>query len=310
MWRRVSTAKFRFAVIGIVFSILYLVSSKIAEAQTLSLSIWPPILEVTLKPGKSITQVYRVKNSGDDTVVIAQMVPFEAAGELGQVKLSSTPNPALAYFSLQNADLDLGQSFTLKSGASQELVLKIIVPPTATNGDHYFTLLIDADTQSLLTASGAKAAGSIGGNILLSITDSEVLNQTAKIEELSLKGLKIKDSFDTFDFIAQVKNSSDHFLKAVGQLTITNTFGRKIATLPFRADNILAQSIRQLVTQDSWEPVLPLGRYTATATVTPENSTNTTSQTLIFWVLPYKALLAIALVSLFYYLLKTKKRLK
>ena len=137
-----------------------------------------------------------------------------------------------------------------------------------------------------------------------------MLNQTAKIEELSLKGLKIKDSFDTFDFIARVKNSSDHFLKAVGQLTITNTFGRKIATLPFRADNILAQSIRQLVTQDSWEPVLPLGRYTATATVTPENSTNTTSQTLIFWVLPYKALLAIALVSLFYYLLKTKKRLK
>src|SRR3990167_7980355 len=115
MWRRVSTWKFRFAVIGIVFSILYLVSGKIAEAQTLSLSIWPPILEVTLKPGKSISQVYRVKNSGDDTVVMAQVVPFEAAGELGQVKLSSTPNPALAYFSLQNADLDLGQSLDRKS---------------------------------------------------------------------------------------------------------------------------------------------------------------------------------------------------
>lgn len=286
---------------------IFLFTASPAWAQTLSLSLWPPLLEVTLQPGKSITQVYRVKNTGDNTTVTVQVVPFEVTGESGQVQLSQTPNPALAYFSLQNADLDLNEPFSLKSGASQELVLKVSVPQTATNGDHYFTLLILADTESLLTASGAKAAGSIGGNILLSVTNKEIVNQTAKIEEFSLKGFSLKDSFDAFDFVIRVKNTSDHFLKAVGQLTINNTFGRKIATLPLRQDNILAQSTRQLQTEATWQPILPLGRYTATVTITPQNSQYSTSQTLTFYVLPYKAILALILIVGFYYLIKKKK---
>ena len=297
-------------IISLIIFFLFVPS---ALAQTLSLSIWPPILEVTLRPGKSITQVYRVKNTGDDTVLTAQIVPFEPAGETGEVKLSSTPNPALSYFSLQNADLKLNQPFEVKSGASQELVLKITVPQSAPITDQYFTLLINSDTKYLLAASGAKAAGSIGANILLTVTTTEVLNQTAKIEEFGLQGVSlkvpIKDSFDSFDFIVRVKNTSDHYLKAIGQLTITNTFGRQIANLPLRNDNILAQSIRQLITENTWQPVFPLGRYTATVSITPQNSTNTTSQSLTFYVLPYKAFLALILVAGFYYLLKSRKAL-
>ena len=287
----------------------FLLTAIPASAQTLSLSIWPPLLEVTLRPGKSITQVYRVKNTGDDTVLTAQIVPFEPYGETGEVKLSSTPNPALSYFSLQNADLELNQPFEIKSGASQELVLKVTVPQSAPLTDQYFTMLINSDTKYLLTASGAKASGSVGANILLTVTDSEVLNQTAKIETLDLKGLSLKDSFDQFEFLVRVKNTSDHYLKAIGQLEIENTFGRKIVTLPLRTDNILAQSTRLLMTENSWQPVFPLGRYTATVAITPQNSQNTTSQSLTFYVLPYKAFLALILVAGFYYLLKSRKAL-
>ena len=147
------------------------------------------------------------------------------------------------------------------------------------------------------------------------MTDKEVVNQTAKIEELSLRGLqvrnlKVMDSFDAFDFVIRVKNTSDHFFKAVGQLTIANTFGRIIATLPLRQDNILAQSTRQLVgavPTVSWQPVFPLGRYTATAEVTPQNSQYSTSHSLTFYDLPYKAILALILVIVFYYKLWRRK---
>ena len=41
---------------------------------------------------------------------------------------------------------------------------------------------------------------------------------------------------------------------------------------------------------------MPLGRYTAEAAVTPRDTTNNVSQTIVFWVLPYKAMLVLALL--------------
>jgi hypothetical protein len=273
-------------------------------------------LEVTLKPGKSVTQVYRIQNQGDDTIVTAQVLPFEPDGEQGNIKISQTPSTVLSYFSLLNADLQSQgpghlATFPLKGGEAQELVLKINIPNNAVNGDHYLTLLLNADTEHLLFASGSKSYGSLGTNILLTIADSEVTNQTVKIEELNLQGrtlkvlgLTIVDSFADFDFLIRVKNTSNHFFKVIGHLTITNTFGRSLTTIALREDNILSGTTRKLVgtVPTYWEPVFPLGRFTANLSITPENSTNTVSQAITFLVFPYKAILALGLVALFYYL--------
>ena len=118
-------------------------------------------------------------------------------------------------------------------------------------------------------------------------------------------------SFSPINFILKLKNTSSTRLKAVGQIEVKNTFNRLVATLPLREDNVLAHSSRYLQMEGSdpsiiWNPIFPIGRYTATATITPQNTTNQISQTIHFYVLPYKALLAILILVSIYLLTKQK----
>jgi|APSaa5957512622_1039677.scaffolds.fasta_scaffold12184_3 hypothetical protein len=297
-----------FTTIVAIFSYLHISSSQ-AHAQTTSLAIWPPLLEATIQPGKTITQVYRLKNLGDDTTITAQVIPFSPADELGHVLLKTVGTvPTVYFFSLQNADLNksLPATFKLKGGQTQELVLKVRIPEDQSEADHYFTFLFSSNTIGLVGGSGATTQASIGSNILLTISNDGQPQRSAKIEEF--KTNKFIDSFSSISFLLRVKNTGTTRFKSIGQVEIKNTFKKTIATLPIREDNVLAGSIRSLTSEITpgvkevhtpgvqWHPIFPLGHYTATATITPQDSNLPISQTISFLVLPYKALLIILLI--------------
>jgi len=270
--------------------ILFSVSS--SHAQTLSLSLWPPLLEAQLQPNQTITQIYRLKNQGDDTLITANLFPFESADNLGHVQLTlqGYQSAALSFFQLDGQSLPL--TFPLQAGEIKELTLTLTIPSTANLTDHYLTLLFQADTQSLISGSGSRTLGSIGSNILLTISSpTGKLNQpSAKIEDFS---------FDSSNFNLLITNTSPNFLKAIGHINIKNSFNQT-TTLPLRSDNILARSSRRLIPEKSWNPLFPFGHYTATATITPQNTTHAISQTISFWIIPYKAILTLTLVFLIY----------
>ena len=292
----------------IIALFLFTFTPSSVEAQTISLSVWPPLLETVIQPGKAITQVFRLTNLGDDTIIYAQIVPFEPSDELGHIKLSyepsNVPRFVTSYFSLQNADLELPSTIPLKTGQTQEFVLKIRVPETAPDSDYYFSFLFSADTQGLISATGTRTLGSIAANILLTVSQTGVLQPTAKIEQFSV-GPTILDSFSPLNFILRLKNTSSTRLAVVGQIELKNTLNRTITTLPLREDNVLAHSIRQLISETN-PPQLLLGRYTATANITPKNTTNTISQTIYFYVFPYKALLILILLIILLTTIKQK----
>jgi len=58
------------------------------RAQTLGLSLYPPLLEVMIKPGKAITQAYQIANqSKSDLIMTSKIIGFEPADELGNIQL-------------------------------------------------------------------------------------------------------------------------------------------------------------------------------------------------------------------------------
>ena len=328
MWPHRVTRKI--IVITVITIIIIILKAPQAAGQTTSLSIWPPILEAMIKPGKSVTQVYRLKNEADDTTVTVSVIPFSAADEFGHLNLQfggKLPN----YFSLLNADLpELPVTLNLKAGEAQELVLKIAIPEKAEDADYPIALVIESKTTGLLGGSGSVTRATIASPILLTVSQSGTPNRLAKIETFGiaparrllvgyLQGVSLLDSFDPIEFVLRVKNQSFTRLQPIGQIKINNTFGRNVATLPLQADHILAGTIRQLkqstsevkevptseVSDLTWFPVFPLGRYTAEAEITPQDTTNTVSQTIVFWVLPYKALLVLGLLFLGYRALTT-----
>ncbi len=96
-----------FSLVSFLFIINFCLLAAPTQAQTISLDLYPPLLEVTLQPGKSITQVYKITNNSEqDFIMNSQIVPFEPADELGNVQLNfNNQSPAREWFSFQNADL-------------------------------------------------------------------------------------------------------------------------------------------------------------------------------------------------------------
>jgi len=152
------------------------------HAQTLSLSIWPPLLEVMIQPGKSITQVYKLTNGGKtDLVLTSRLVPFEPADELGNIQLTYKGYSFVRiykgvsfvdWFSFQNADLNLGDNFALKAGQEQQIVFKIKVPENTQEDDYYLTLLFESLPEFNINQSAAWSKIQIGSNLLLTVSET------------------------------------------------------------------------------------------------------------------------------------------
>src|SRR3972149_1602861 len=114
----------------------------LANAQQVSLSISPPLLELFIKPDKSIVVAYKLENLGDPTFLNLKILPFEAKDSLGNIRVKSEFEGPVR-FSLDNSDLKLNQPFFLKTNVSQQILLRIRIPGNITDGDFYYSLLAE-----------------------------------------------------------------------------------------------------------------------------------------------------------------------
>jgi len=286
-----------------------------ANAQSLSLGIYPPLLEVTIKPGKSITQAYELTNSSDtDLVINSEILPFEPADELGNIVIRNTGYEN--YFSFQNADLQLGQKFLLKAGQKQQIVLTIKIPNGAKEDDYYLTLLFTTQPENQIGGQGeAQAQAQIGTNILLTVSETGEPPRKAEIEEFSISNIKysilnikIIDSFASPQFLLKIKNTGRSFFKPMGTITTTGWFGQKYL-LNLLPENILSASTRKIGCSppDSPDMVGPcqikskflLGVYTAKVEFGLDKISSDYGARITFIALPIKLFLVILVLIIF-----------
>ena len=319
----------------LLFIMLGLSLANPAHAQELSLELWPPLLEVMIQPGKSITQVFELTNTGtSDLVLTSRLVPFEPLGSNGQIKLLENPpnNQHLTvnnvrFFSFQNADLALGNPFTLKAGQHRQIVLKISISAEETEKDHYFTLLFES-LSSLPAAgfTGESAVGSrirVGTNLLLTISRTGQPTLSAVLSAFHLKGALfcvhgwcVLDSFSPPEFEIKLANSGRTLFKTDGSLTASGWFYPK-TSLNLLPENILAASSRRLrcganneiSTEGSDQPSLSpalcrlpggffIGPGEAGLTIQP-NDTALVSGSVTWFSLPLKLLITLGVTGIF-----------
>ena len=225
-----------------------------AQAEEMALGLYPSLLEVTIKPDRSITQVYQLSNQGEsDLFLTSQLVPFVPTDEKGGVLLKEEEtSPAQAWISFQNADLELGQSFVLKAKEEQQLVLKIKVPEQAPEDDYYLTLLLTSQSQSDFSQNSVQPQIKIGSHLLLTVSQTGEPPRKAEITELKLSNAWLKighwqiiDSFVNPLFLLKVTNTGRSLFKPMGSLNITGMTGQtyRLDLLP---ENVLVKSSRQI----------------------------------------------------------------
>lgn len=237
----------------VCFVFLSLAQAVFAQKVTLSLS--PSISEIVIKPGESVDIPYKVSNLDDPVSVSADVRPFVPRGTEGDISIESEFSGPIR-FSLENADIDLGNAFSLQTQKGQELRLQIRVPDGTPEGDYYYTFFVQTLPGKLTEGTtSSRAISRIGSNILVTVSSSGQLETKGTIGRLDVipsrkitilgKTIFFFESTDPIPVILTINNTGNNRIKPQGTIELDqNRGGRmKIEILP---QNILAQSSRRL----------------------------------------------------------------
>lgn len=281
-----------------------------AFASSYDLSISPPLLRVHIKPGKSISQVFKIDNqSQTDKTLIASILPFTEADTYGNPILNPKANaPWLSYFSLANSSLSLDKPFTLKAGASEQLILGITIPENAPLKDIYATLIVSTYTNTLDTnLSGTQVSATIGSNILITISSSQYPDTVLRIEDfkpktgsfLHIGNLYLADSISSLTFSAVVNNQGSFAAETKGIFRVTSN-SKPVYMEGVLPVNVIGKSRRQVVNTNGelfkFDPSLTqIGLHQISLDIKTDNS-NTTSNLEIFF-FPFKLGLGLLIIS-------------
>jgi len=269
-----------------------IVSAVDANATGQALEIAPPVVSLTADPGQTITTQISLRDiSGGDLVVTGEINDFIANGEDGTPKILLNDSEVSPY-SIKSWISPLPE-LSLKPKQIENLPVTIIVPENAAPGGYYGVVRFTG-TPPELKGTGVSLTASLGALILLRVNGDVKENIT--IEEFSVNkdGGKSGTLFETtpLQFIERFKNNGNIHEKPVGQITITDMFGKKVAAVNVNLQtyNILPNSIRkfdQPLDSSVIGNKILFGRYTADLKVAYGTDKQVLTQTITFWVIPY-----------------------
>jgi hypothetical protein len=267
-----------------------------------ALEIAPPVIELKVNPGQTVTTQISLRGvSKDKLIVTGQINDFIAAGEDGTPKILLDANDEPDPYSLKPWVQPL-QPLTLEPRQVKTLPVTIKVPATAAPGGYYGVVRFTA-TAPELKDTGVSLSASLGSLMLVRVNGDA--KESLNIEEFSSnQNEKTGWLFEStpINFVERIKNTGNIHEQPAGQVTITDMFGKKVATVNVNLPphNILPQSIRKFeqpldkaVIGDMWM----FGKYQAELKMTYGDNKQVVTSTLTFWVIPYK-LIGIIIVVL------------
>lgn len=278
-----------------------------AQGSGQGLEISPPLVEVNVDPGKSVSFDIRLRNITATTLVATPTIEdFVSGGEDGQPKLlldnDSEPSP----YSFKGWASSLPK-LQLASQEAKTAKITLNVPKDAAPGGHYGVVRFTAAAPDI-EETGVALSASIGTLVLVNVS-GEVTTK-AKFEELFVSQNGKKGSFfenGPITFTERIKNEGSVHFKPTGTVRITNMFGKEVGVLSVneKGGNILPSGVRKFEQQlkKNWM----IGRYSATVDV--QYSGQTISGNITFWVIPYK-LISMVLGGLILLIVVLKKSIK
>ncbi len=257
------------------------------------LEISPPLIDLKTDPGKTLTVKINLRNITKATLVATPQVnDFVAQGEEGQPKLLLDQNAKeQSPYSIKGWIAEL-PTLTLAPQELKTETIPINVPQNASPGGHYGVIRFTAAPPGL-EGTGVSLSASIGSLVLIRVSGNIVEKASFAEFYASQNGQK-KTLFEygPVTFVERIKNEGNVHFKPSGTIRVTGTFGGQVAVLTVneKGGNVLPASIRRF--EQTLNKKHLFGRYKAEANV--EYNGKNISQTITFWVIPYK-LIAIIL---------------
>ena len=295
--------------LSLVFTLgLIGISTTPTLAADFELAIYPPLLRVNIKPGKNITQVFKIDNlSSEPKTLVARLIPFTDSDRFGNPILDpSFQAKWLEYFTLANSEIELGKPFEIGAGQSDQLIVSLAIPQSAPLKDLYATLLISTYSNNIDTSLlGSNLKASIGSNLLITVNNQLSPATLLKIIDFApeqgtyfkLGDIYVMDSITPSTFYATASNEGDFTAETKGLFKIQTASGKPIQLQSILPQYVIAGSQRKLINGSSedfnFTPSISLiGSFLAQIEIHSDN-VNTSSQINIIF-LPFKIIFGLA----------------
>ncbi|MEK7534453.1 MAG: hypothetical protein AAB600_03890 [Patescibacteria group bacterium] len=273
------------------------ISIVLAGASSLSLSISPPIIQVTAQAPANIKTPIIIQNLEDESIELDIIFKPFAASE-------SKNEDSLIFEKVQILDANNPiQSLTLSPKQEKKLFLKIDIPKNETDSEYYFSIQFISKSRALNdNLNYSQILGGVAMNVLLSIGKQ---NAKAVLQEFSAPLFLEKGPIT---FTLKIKNTGSHFIAPQGVIVIKNMFGKIVGKIDLLPMNILKDSTRSI--KPFWNESFLLGVYTANLNISLSPQGPIFTKSMSFFAIPTQAIIAV-LASLIIVLLiynRIKKR--
>ncbi len=263
-------------------------SASAGAAQGLQIS--PALVELNAARGNTYTVTLRVTNvTTSDLTYGTSVSDFNAAGESGtpHILIDSTLPPAVSI----RTWVATIPAFTLQAGKTQVVNAQVTIPTDAEPGGHYGVIQFSGSAPELKdTGVGLSASA---GVLMLIRVDGAITEKASLASFTSESNGKQSSFFENgpLTFVTRIQNEGNIHVKPVGNIELRDMFGGLVATMSVNADksNVLPSSIRRFETTygNKWL----FGRYTANLTLGYGTTGQAITNTISFWVIPYKLIL-------------------
>ena len=286
---------------------LIMLKIKPVEAQSLSLTISPPLVEIMIKPGKTVTQAYKIRNDGEPAIVKISLVEYKA----GDLQASPDYIPE-NWIQIINNDLSFNTPFLLNSNQEKQVILKINPPVNTPEEEYYRILMFSTSPNPASQFSQSSISQNLGSVILVSVTRTGEKLKAAQLTKFAIPALM--DSFDPLIVDFDLQNTGKIYIRPIGEIKLDGQASFKI--LP---KIVLPNQIKRLVTDNSktdgqelhslYLPGFYLGKHQVNIAFTLDEGKIKIEQSKTFYALPWK-IFVVLIILLFaaYQYWKIKKR--
>jgi len=294
---------------------VFLLGTKTISAQEISLSVSPPITEITIQPGKEVIQTYDLKNEGETTLINISVVPFFPQGIEGYQEFDEELAEAYqGWFSLIDPQIAWGSKFNLPKGETQTVSLKISPPRDTNLKDYYFAVLFITQQDSETGLDSSYSQARIGSNLLITVTDDG--NPIKNVEIANFSAPLIIDSFAKLNYSVTLKNIGRSFVKPMGKIIVTSKPFGKVQEIFLAPVNVLVSSSRDVpcligneTTACRLDNKFHLGVYKAKLQFILDEETQNYTSEIVTIALPFSLMLGItAFIVLLKMILKVVKQ--
>ena len=230
-------------------------------------------IKIDVAPGETLTHQMTLQ-LGQQNVAMDMAVDVLGYGSsLDGIPQGIDPSKDASPYSARGFVTIDKHSFRLQPGGTQEITATISVPSNVGNGGRYAIIYIHEQPPAGDGGTGSLSAFNIP--VLLTIKGS-TLSHMGKITEITAGKVVSGQSIEIF---TSFQNTGNHHFKVTGEVTVTNSRGDLLDTIPvpLSTSSIIPTTLRQTSATFIPKETLPLGVYSLKSRLILEDGTTLVS---------------------------------